>query len=283
MNVSCPSRTREEAPTGDTSCYQVAERSGDRVSPRAPPSRTAGLADCGHDRRRSEAPPSGHRQPLLPRVLRRARRGQGAGRNLGERGPRAARHGREARDDLPAHAPRGLLGRRLASAVAGRPHSELQGAPRRRGRPRRRRRRGGAGSARGADPDHPRGARGAAHPCHRRRGARGRRCDRHPRDRVGHARRHHHRRQGPVPARGRRPRSQGDLHRPRDEQPRGPHRGGGGAQVRRAPEPVRRLRHDARRRLRRAPRRGRGRREDRREPPRRARRPHGDPRRCRRR
>ena len=63
-----------------------------------------------------------------------------------------------------ADAPRRVLGRRLAAAVARRPHPDLQDPPGRRGRRRRARRRGGARPARGAGADHPRGARRPRHP-----------------------------------------------------------------------------------------------------------------------
>ena len=114
-------------------------------------------------------------------------------------------------------APRRVLGRRLAPAVAGRPRADVQDAPAHRGL---RRRRGEPRRPHPAGAAHPRGAARRRHPPARRAGVRGRRRHRHA-DRAAPRRdagRRRHRRPRPAPARRRRQRHPGALHR----QGRGP-------------------------------------------------------------
>ena len=156
----------------------------------------------------------------------------------GQRGARAARHHRAARHRLRADASRRVLGRRLAPAVAGRPHPDLQDAPRRRGRGRRPRRRGRARPARGADADHPPrcssspASRSSARPSTRPTTS----SARSPR-RAEPAGRRRDGRPRPLPARRRRARRARDLHRARHEQPRDRDRRRRRREVRRAARP----------------------------------------------
>ncbi|CAA9372610.1 MAG: DNA polymerase I 5'-3' exonuclease domain, partial [uncultured Nocardioides sp.] len=216
--------------------------------------------------RRPPAPPR-HRFALLPCLLRRAGLGEGAGRDAGQRGAWTDGLHQQAGGGVRPQPPRLLLGRRLAAAVARRPHPLLQGSPGRRGRARGRPgRRGGAGPARGAGARHPGGAGGVRHPGRRAPGDGGGRRHRHPRHRGGDAGRHRHRRSRPVPAGRRRGRGPGALHRAWSRPARAGRQRVGARQVRRGRGAVRRLRDPARRQLRRAARCGGGRGQDRRHP-----------------
>ena len=120
-----------------------------------------------------------------------------------QRAARLPRHDRHPGHGPPADAPRRLLGRRLAAAVAGRPGAHVQDAPADRGV---RRGRGEPRRPHPAGADHPRRAARHRHPPARGAGLRGRRRHRHahraaPRRDAGRRR---HRRPRPAPARRRR-------------------------------------------------------------------------------
>ena len=99
----------------------------------SPQGRTCSAASSRDDEHVGSPVAARRRQHVVPLLLRGAVVDHRTRRQAGQRAARLPRHRRHADHPGAAGAPGGVPRRRLAAAVAGRPHPVVQGAPRRRG------------------------------------------------------------------------------------------------------------------------------------------------------